>query len=43
MEGATAFSVILIIAVIIIMLVVIIIGGKDQMSWKFLTTFPKMV
>jgi phosphate transport system permease protein len=41
MEGATAFSVILIIAVIIIMLVVIIIGGKDQMSWKFLTTFPE--
>ena len=41
MEGATAFSVVLIIAVIIIMLVVIIIGGKDQMSWKFLTTFPE--
>jgi phosphate transport system permease protein len=41
MEGATALSVVLIIAVIVIMLVVIVIGGKDQMSWKFLTTFPE--
>jgi phosphate transport system permease protein len=39
--GATGFSVILIIAVIIIMLVIIIIGGKDTLSWKFLTTFPQ--
>ena len=41
MEGATALSVIVIIAVIITMFVVIIIGGKDQMSWKFLSTFPE--
>jgi phosphate transport system permease protein len=39
--GATGLSVILIIAVIIIMLVIIIIGGKDTLSWKFLTTFPQ--
>lgn len=38
--GATGFAVILILAVIVIMLVIIIIGGKDTMSWKFLTTFP---
>ncbi len=41
MAGATAFSVVLIIAVIIVMLVVIIIGGKDTVSWEFLTTFPE--
>jgi len=41
MQGATAFSVVLIIAIIVIMLVVIIIGGKDQMSWNFLSTFPE--
>lgn len=39
--GATGVSVILIIAVIVIMLVLIIIGGKDDISWKFLTTFPQ--
>ncbi|MCX6243307.1 MAG: phosphate ABC transporter permease PstA [Bacteroidetes bacterium] len=41
MMGTTALSVIIIIAIIIIMLVVIIIGGKDQLSWKFLTSFPE--
>jgi phosphate transport system permease protein len=41
MAGATGLSVIIIIAVIVVMLVVIIIGGKDQMSWEFLTTFPE--
>lgn len=41
MVGITALSVVLIIAVIVIMLTVIIIGGKDTMSWKFLTTFPE--
>jgi phosphate transport system permease protein len=41
MVGITAFSVVLIIAVILIMLTVIVIGGKDTMSWKFLTTFPE--
>ncbi len=39
--GATGLSVILIIAVIVLMLVIIIIGGKNQMSWEFLTSFPK--
>ena len=41
MMGTTAFSVVLILAVIVIMLVVIIIGGKDTISWKFLTSFPQ--
>ena len=41
MMGATGLSVVIIIAVIVIMLVVIIIGGKDTLSWKFLTTFPQ--
>lgn len=41
MVGATAFSVVLIIAIIIVILIVIIVGGKHQMSWKFLTTFPE--
>lgn len=41
MMGLTGFSVIVIIAVIIIMLVVIIIGGKDTLSWEFLTSFPE--
>ncbi|MGA3012716.1 MAG: phosphate ABC transporter permease PstA [Bacteroidales bacterium] len=39
--GATGLSVVLIIAVIVLMLVIIIIGGKNQMSWEFLTNFPK--
>jgi phosphate transport system permease protein len=41
MVGITGLSVVLIIAVIVIMLTVIIIGGKDTLSWKFLTTFPE--
>lgn len=41
MAGATGLSVIIIIAVLIVMLTVIIIGGKDQLSWKFITTFPE--
>jgi len=39
--GATAFSVVIIIAIIFIILTVIILGGKDQMSWEFLTSFPE--
>jgi phosphate transport system permease protein len=38
---SSAISVVLIIAVIIIILVVTIIGGKDKLSWEFLTSFPK--
>jgi phosphate transport system permease protein len=41
MAGATGFSVIVIVAIIVIMLTVIIIGGKDMMSWTFLTSFPE--
>ena len=39
-EGITMASALLIIAIVVIMLTVIIIGGKDQLSWEFLTTFP---
>lgn len=38
---ASALSVILILGIIVIILVVTIIGGKDTLSWKFLTTFPE--
>jgi len=41
MVGTTAMSVVIIIAIIVVMFVVIIIGGKDQISWKFLTSFPE--
>ncbi len=41
MMGTTVFSVVLIISIIFIILTVIILGGKDQMSWKFLTSFPE--
>ena len=37
---ASALSVVLILAIIVIILVVTIIGGKDTLSWKFLTSFP---
>jgi len=39
--GLTGVSAFLIIAMIVVILVVIIIGGKDKISWEFLTTFPK--
>lgn len=39
--GITGFSVILILATIVFLMVVIIIGGKDTISWEFLTSFPK--
>jgi len=41
MMGATAFSVVIIISIIFIILTVIILGGKEQMSWEFLTSFPE--
>ncbi len=41
MMGSTAFSVVLIIAIILVILIVIIIGGKESLSWKFLTSFPE--
>jgi phosphate transport system permease protein len=40
-EGLTLASALLIIAIILVMITVIIIGGKDQISWEFLTSFPK--
>ena len=39
--AASALSVVLIIAIIIIIIVVTIIGGKDKISWEFLTAFPR--
>ncbi len=39
-EGITLTSAIIIIAIVIVMLVVIFIGGKDHLTWEFLTSFP---
>jgi phosphate transport system permease protein len=39
--GLTGFSAMLIIAIIVVILVIIFIGGKDRMTWEFLTTFPE--
>jgi phosphate transport system permease protein len=41
MVGLTGLSVITIIAIIVIMFVIIIIGGKDKLSWEFLTSSPR--
>lgn len=40
-EGMTLSAALLIIAIIVVMFSVILIGGKDQMTWEFLTSFPK--
>ena len=40
-EGLTLTSALLIIAIVIVMFTVIAIGGKDQISWEFLTSFPE--
>jgi phosphate transport system permease protein len=40
-EGITLSSALLILAIIVVMTVVIIIGGKNQISWDFLTKFPE--
>lgn len=39
--GASAFSAIAIIAIIIVILIMVVIGGKDRLSWEFLTAFPE--
>jgi len=39
-EGVTLLSALLIISIVVVMLVVIVKGGKDQLSWEFLTSFP---
>jgi phosphate transport system permease protein len=39
--GLSAFCAFLIIAVIGVMLVIIFLGGKERLTWEFLTTFPK--
>jgi phosphate transport system permease protein len=40
-EGLTMSSALIIIAIVIVMFTVIAIGGKDQISWEFLTSFPE--
>ena len=40
-EGLTLSSALLIIAIIVVMITVIVIGGKEQISWEFLTSFPE--
>jgi len=40
-EGLTLSSALLIIAIVVVMVTVIVIGGKSQISWEFLTSFPK--
>ena len=40
-EGLTLSSALLIIAIIVVMITVIVVGGKEQMSWEFLTSFPE--
>lgn len=40
-EGLTLSSALIIIAIVIVMFTVIAIGGKDQISWEFLTSFPE--
>jgi phosphate transport system permease protein len=39
-EGATLLSALIIIAIVVVMIVVIVNGGKQQLSWEFLTSFP---
>jgi phosphate transport system permease protein len=40
-EGLTLTSALVIIAIVVVMVTVIVIGGKNQISWEFLTSFPK--
>lgn len=39
-EGMTLSAALLIIAIIVVMFAVILIGGRKQMTWEFLTSFP---
>lgn len=39
-EGVTLLSALLIISIVVVMIVVIVKGGKEQLSWEFLTSFP---
>jgi phosphate transport system permease protein len=39
--GVTLLSVLAIIATILIIFIIVIIGGKDLISWEFLTSFPE--
>lgn len=40
-EGLTLSSALVIIAIVVVMVAVIVIGGKDQITWEFLTSFPE--
>lgn len=39
-EGLTLSSALVIIAIVVVMIAVIVMGGKDQITWEFLTSFP---
>lgn len=39
-EGLTLSSALVIIAIVVVMIAVIVVGGKDQITWEFLTSFP---
>lgn len=41
LQGVSLLSVVMILGIIVIMLAVIIIGGKDKLTWEFLTSFPE--
>lgn len=40
-EGLTLSSALLIIGIIVVMITVVVLGGKNQISWEFLTSFPE--
>jgi phosphate transport system permease protein len=40
-EGITASAVVVILVIMVIIMVVIIKGGKSQLTWEFLTSFPE--
>jgi phosphate transport system permease protein len=40
-EGLTLSSALIIIAILVVMVTVIVSGGKNQLSWEFLTSFPE--
>lgn len=40
-EGLTLSSALVIIAIVVVMVAVIVMGGKEQITWEFLTSFPE--
>jgi phosphate transport system permease protein len=39
--GTTAFAALSIVFIVILIIVIIIIGGKDHLTWEFITSFPR--